>query len=351
MTDKEAIETALSAVDSLSRNHVLVRRNGRFFMALPVNREAASRTLRLYQPQRTMALLAMFGVKILAATGLHHLVFPKFQGPGSQVALEPGLEGCKPGTTGLLLGSPEHRVRRAILSYQTENSWEVAKLAFGKDGRRVIEGEYAVLKSMPAGTTGIPQILGVHHGIDFSILRLPFLAGHVIPPRHGMRGLDLLESWILDLPSKPACDFPEWPAIRASLETSDSGRRALERLAGRQLRPVIRHGDFARWNLLGMKDGSCMAIDWEWGQPAGMPGIDAVHLFAQDARLVHQLPPVAVVRAVERALSEPRCRRYLEDCGWGEDSREVLLASIAFTVGTKQQSNEAVLEAALRNLM
>jgi hypothetical protein len=348
MTDQDAIEAALSAVDGTSLDHVLMRRNGRLFMALPANRDAAIRALNLYQPQRSKAVLAMFGIRLLAATGFHRVCLPGFHGTGGRVALEPEFPRCVPGTAGLMLGSPEHPVRRAILSYETNHGAEVAKLAFGEAGRKVVEGEYSALASIPTGMRGVPQALGVHHGRDFSLIRLPYLSGSPLSPGKAMHALDLLESWISDLPSQPVCDFPEWQAIRAALETSDAGKRALERLASIRLRPVVRHGDFARWNLLEMKDGSCVAIDWEWGHPTGMPGVDLVHLFAQDARLVHQLPPTAAVHAVDQRISVPRCRRYLEACGWGDSARDVMLASIAFTVGTKQQANEQVLAAALK---
>jgi hypothetical protein len=348
MTGHAAIDAALSAIEPGQKIRFLVYRNGRHFMALPVRRHAALLTLRLYQPQRSKAIFAAFGLRGLAATGLHRVFLPKLRGSVRQVELTPEFPQCVHGTAGIMLGSPEHPVPRAILSYQTENGWEVAKLSFGEPGRKVIEGEFSALASLPTGTPGVPLTLGVHHGLDFSLLRMPYFRGTPLCQQKMMRALDLLESWVGSQPSQPAAEFPEWPAIHEALVTSDAGRRALERLAAIRLRPVIRHGDFARWNLLELRDGSCMAIDWEWAHRAGMPGIDVVHLFAQDARLVHQLPPAAIVRVVERALSGPRCRGYLESCGWGANPRDVLLASIAFTVGTKQQSNEEVLAAALQ---
>jgi len=349
MTDHEAIDAALTAVEAAPGNLALMRRNGRVLMALPANRRGAVHALKLYQPQRPKALLAAGGVRLLATWGLHRFSLPTLRHHGGVVELDPPMHACVPGTAGVLLGSPEHRVRRAILSYETKRGWEVAKLAFGAPGRDVIEAEAAALATMPETADGIPRPLGVHHSDEFSILRLPYIHGDTLTPRQGMRGMNLLDSWVRDLPAKAACEFPEWAAIRAALETNDAGKRALERLAGRQLRPVIRHGDFARWNLLQRKDGTLIAVDWEWGHPAGMPGIDLVHVFAQDARLVFQLAPDAVVRAVEMNLKLPRCQKYLDTCGWGSDIRDVILASIAFTVGTRQQENERVLEAALDN--
>ncbi|MFZ9935719.1 MAG: phosphotransferase family protein [Luteolibacter sp.] len=348
MTDEDAIEHALSAVDPGIRGHVLLRRNGRPFMALPADRDTAIHAINLYQPQRPKAVLAMVVIRLLVITGFHRMSLPKLHGIGGKLALDPEFAGCLPGTAGVMLGSPEHRVRRALLSYKTDQGWEVAKLAFGHEGRTVIDGEYAALSNMPSTSPGIPQALGVHHGEEFSILRLPYIHGHPLPPRQGTRGLDLLESWIRDLPARPAGDFSEWPAIESALETSKEGKRALARLAEMQLRPVIRHGDFARWNLLRQNDGSLMVVDWEWGHPMGMPGLDLVHFFLQDVRLVKRLPPAAAIAASIRELQGPTCAGYFEKTGWTGDALLPVIASLAWKQGAKQQDNVDVLEAALR---
>ena len=115
--------------------------------------------------------------------------------------------------------------------------------------------------------------------------------------------------------------------------------------------PTIRHGDFARWNLLRTADESLMVLDWEWGAARGMPGIDLIHYFAQDARLVRKLSPTAVVVSVLESLKHPQCKAYLQRTGWGNDSQPLALAtSLAYTFGTDQQANGEVLEAALRFL-
>jgi hypothetical protein len=347
MTDEEAIEAALAAIDPRCRDHVVVRRNGRDFMALPASRSGAIRALKLYQPQRPKAVLAMLSIRLLAATGLHRLFLPRFRGIGGMLPVESEIRSCLPDTAGVMLGSPEHPVRRAILSYETVDGWEVAKVAFGPDGRSVIDGEHSALSDMPSGVPGIPKALGVHHSDELSMLRLPYFQGWPLTPGKTAPALALLKSWVRDLSVRRAEDFPEWPAIYSALESTTAGREALARIAGLPLRPVIRHGDFARWNLLEPRDGSCVAIDWEWGIAAGMPGIDLVHFFAQDARLVHRLPPAGVVSSTLEALRAPACRRYLESTGWNDEAMLAILAGIAFTVGTRQQANEKVLDAAL----
>ena len=133
-----------------------------------------------------------------------------------------------------------------------------------------------------------------------------------------------------------------WPLLGSSLLSATQTN-----LVKITLKPVIRHGDFARWNLLRQSDGSLIVLDWEWGVASGMPGIDLVHFFAQDARLVKRLTPHAVVRSVEQSLGRGDCQDYLAATGWQGEARVVILAGMAFTVGAKQQANEAVLAALL----
>jgi hypothetical protein len=261
--------------------------------------------------------------------------------------MKPAMPPCLPGTAGVMLGSPEHRVRRAIASYKTSNGWEVAKIAFGVDGWNVIRGEVEALNSLPERTLGAPTLLGLHRGDGISLMRMPYFQGTVLSPGESTDAIALLESWKSDMPMKLISKFPEWPAIESALSSYEQGPNILQKLSQKELRPVIRHGDFARWNLLRLTSGDLMVLDWEWGISSGLPGIDLVHFFAQDARLVQQLPPAEVVRSVEQSLDRPDCRQYLEKTGWDGEINLAILASIAFTVGAKQQANEEVLGAAL----
>ena len=131
------------------------------------------------------------------------------------------------------------------------------------------------------------------------------------------------------------------------MSATDAGNRELAKLGRFVLQPAIRHGDFARWNLLDTVESGIIALDWEWSMPAGLPGCDLAHYFAQDARLVHRLAPAEVCRRVTRDLESPENRKYLNHCGWNGDARAVLIAMLAYTVGTGQQMNAEVLAAAL----
>ncbi len=347
MTDEEAMDYALSTVEAAGRDQSSIKRNGRLFMALPTRRLAALHTLRLYQPQRSKARWFTFLMQFVVLCGLYRHVLPRFRGAGGMMDMKPAMPRCLPGTVGVMLGSPEHRVRRAIASYKTTNGWEVAKIGFGADGWDVIHGEVEALKSLPERTLGAPTLLGVHRGFGVSLMRIPYFRGTVLSPGESTDAIALLESWKSDLPMKLMSEFPEWSAIESALTNYEQGSDILLKLSQKKLLPVIRHGDFARWNLLRLNSGSLMVLDWEWGISSGLPGIDLVHFFAQDARLVQRLNPASIVQHIIKSLDRRDCRDYLENTGWGREINLAILSSIAFTLGAKQQSNEDVLQAAL----
>ena len=228
MTDDDAINAALSAVDPVPGNRSLLWRKGRAFMALPSGRTAALRTLSLYQPQRRLARLGMVASRCVVSIGLHRLIFRRLSHQGGNVRMDPEIAACLSGTAGVMLGSPEHRVRRAIAAYQTAEGWEVAKLAFGDEGRAVLEQEARTLLILHAHVKGVPRCLGLHRGKDVTLLRMPYLTGIPVPVGHIAEAFDLLDQWITDLPPATITSFPEWPAIESALDGIEDARSGLE---------------------------------------------------------------------------------------------------------------------------
>jgi hypothetical protein len=347
MTDEDIIDQVLAMMGQAPRRLASIRKNQRLLLALPRRGAAARRALQLYQPQRLKARATITLVRGTALAGLHYFLLPKIKSRCVKILLEPAFPKVEPDSVGIMVGSPEHRVRRAIVSYQTAEGWEVAKVALGPEAAGVIAGETAALRSLPRGTPGSPAVLGIHHGADIAIMRMPYFQGRVIQQGDAADAITLLKSWVSTEPPRAMACFPEWTSIESALSGHPIRSKVLEKLSRLQIKPVIRHGDFARWNLLRMKDGKLMVLDWEWGVGTGMAGIDLVHFFAQDARLVRGLAPEEVIRSVARSLEQPECREYLEQTGWGGEAMLAILTSIAFTVGARQQANEEVMEAAL----
>lgn len=347
MTDLQLLTRVLSFIDPGERQLGLVRRNGRILLGLPGSRAGALRALQLYQPQRPAALYLTKVLRGFAYLGLLERGLPKARivmpcsGGGGRIS------DVVTGSCGILLGSPEHKTRRAIASYEAQIGWEVAKLAFGLEGKNVILGEARALESLPVGTPGLPEVLGLHCDDELSMLRLRYVSGHVLGRKESRDAISLLGSWISSEPVSSIDEYSEWTVICAVLSKSEAGRQCINRLSKYRLRPSVCHGDFARWNLIKQSDGKLIVLDWEWGRAQGMPGLDLVHYFAQDARLVSRLQPGDLVRSVMMSLSSQECRDYLNATGWGNGLLDVMTASIAYTLGTEQQANQGVLDALL----
>lgn len=350
MTDHELLSRVLSCVDPSASGLRLIRRNGRILLGLPDHRDAAARALGLYQPQRRLARGMVAALHGLSRIGLLGCALPKVRIKTESASLSPPLSGVEPGTCGVLLGSPEHRVRRAIASYRKAGIWEVAKISFGEAGAHVLELEALVLERLRSLATGVPRMLGLHRGEDVMVLRMPYLTGRPVDQDKPAEALRLLDQWIIDQTPRPIREFPEWRAIESALSVNEARSQALERLSHETLRPVICHGDFARWNLLQQEDGSLMALDWEWGHMDGMPGIDLVHYFLQDKRLVERLNPADAIRNTCEALELPLCRDYLKRTGWNNDPVLPIIACLAYKQGAGHQENGEMLEAAVEKV-
>lgn len=350
MTDIEVLNQVLSRIDPSAGRMQLVRRNGRVLLALPGQREPAARALRLYQPQRPAGRLMAAGLRLFVAAGLHTRTPGSWMPACRRIEMVPPLSGVMPGTCGVMLGSPEHRIRRAIASYRTTAGWEVAKIAFGADGSRLLEREALVLQTLAAKASAVPGCLGLHHGDGVSVLRMPYLTGRPVKPGEWAAALALLRSWIADQPMMPVARFDEWEPIRNALAGDDAGERVLGQLSGMRLKPVICHGDFARWNLLARPNGDLVVLDWEWGSETGMPGIDLVHYFLQDARLVRRMAAADAIAATVVELERPECRGYLDETGWSGDPLLPVIACLAYKQGAGHQENREALRAAVAML-
>ena len=320
--------------EGTTRYHV--RRHGMVSLSLPDSREGAAHAFRLYQPQKRLARLKTFALKLLISRGLHPWILEKVL-PASYENIQPWEFSYSPETVGILLGSSEHLIYRAIASYRGADGWEVAKLGRGEAARTMLRNEAAVLRELSKRGLSVPRCLGLHEHGEMTILRMPYLAGSGLSIRDSGEALDVLIQWAGDAAPESISGFEEWKSICAALETTADGREALESLSTQVLRPVIAHGDFARWNLLHQANGPLIVLDWEWGNTHGMPGLDLVHYFAQDARLVRQLDSANALRVVEASLSLPKAKAYLAQTGWTGNPITPILAWAAFKHGARHQ--------------
>lgn len=197
----------------------------------------------------------------------------------------------------------------------------------------------------------MPGFRGVHAAGGMTFLRMERVEGTPLRAGESEEALALLKKWESDDSLKSIEEFSEWPAIEAALGERTGGGQALAALKEIRLKPVIRHGDFARWNLLRRPDGRLVVLDWEWGHEAGMPGIDLVHYFLQDARLVLRLPVIEAVRSCIEVFRSAECSAYLDRTGWGNRPLLMIIACLAYKQGAGHQDNSDALDGALEYLM
>lgn len=347
MTDEEMLQRVVEALAPEPAMLAGFRKGGRLLLGIPRQPEAAARTLGLYQPQRKAARAVTGAFRFLAKRGLHHWILPKLSISPSSARQIPELAGIEHVTRGVLLGSPEHKVRRAVATYRNHGEWEVSKIAMADEGHKILASEANALARIQPFTDAVPRLLGLHRSGDLTLLRMPYLTGMPLDSgeTHGVLGL--LESWKRDLPLQRADQFNEWPSIERALSISTEGKSVSSEIRALMLRPMVRHGDFARWNLLRKHDGTITAFDWEWGHPAGMPGLDLVHYFLQDLRLVQRLPHPDAIEGTVKQMRETESSLLLRETGWPDDLILPVIASLAYKQGAGHQENSDVLNAAL----
>ncbi len=347
MTGNELLTRVMEVLDPGVTAMSGIFRAGSLLLSLPQQREAADRALRLYQPQRPIARAMVTLLRAMVKLGQHRMILPGQRIYCDPVTVTPALSGIDCGTCGVMLGSPEHRVPRAIASYSNAGTWEVAKFSIGEAGKYNLEHEAQVLDKLHLLADGVPSLLGLHRSGDMTILRMPYLTGRAINEGESTAAIKLLDHWITNHAPRRMDEFPEWEAIESALSGSEAGAHALGKLAQETLRPVIRHGDFARWNLLHQEDDRLMVLDWEWGHEEGMPGLDLVHYFLQDARLVNRLSSEDAIRRTVTNLESSPCGEYLCKTGWSGTPLLTIIASLAFKQGAGHQENTEVLRAAV----
>jgi glycosyltransferase involved in cell wall biosynthesis len=347
MRDIKTFEAFLLTGESANHH---IRRKNEVMLSLPASREGAMHSLKLYQPQKRLARMKAWVIGQLVERGLHPWILADSKLVSGEFAKGWSFS-YSPETVGILLGSPEHRVERAIASYLGADGWEVAKLGVGPKARSILLHEAEILSVLASRGLNAPRCLGLHEQGDMTLLRMPYLAGRSLNHDDTSGAMDLLFKWIDDAPRKAIDQFEEWKPIRKALESITGGQAVLEALSGYLLKPVIAHGDFARWNLLRQADGRIIAIDWEWGVIGGMPGLDLAHYFSQDARLVRQLSTRDAMRVIEAELQSPRAMEYLMQTGWGKSPIEPILVCAAFKQGSGHQKNWRFLDACVKEYL
>lgn len=327
-----------------------LQRHGLVLLSLPESKDGALHALKLYQPQRPLGRLSKLVLDCLVRVGLYQRFFRQSQ---------PFVRELRPSwdfayaadTVGIMLGSSAHKIFRAIASYRGAAGWEVAKLGRSQQARVMLGCEAEMLRRLDIRGVDVPRCLGLHESGNMTVMRMPYLSGAAVDMHDSDQVLDLLSGWLSEDQPRPISEFGEWEAVRRALEGTSNGLESLRRLSHHSLRAAIVHGDFARWNLLRDAAGRLIAMDWEWGSMDGMGGLDLVHFFSQNARMVDRRSPESVIQEVESQLANPKAIGYLRAAGWGGCLIEPILVCYAYHQGAGHQKKHRLLEVALNRYL
>lgn len=238
-----------------------------------------------------------------------------------------------------LLLTPSFRASRHVVALVPAHDGlrvaTVVKVARVSDSGMVTDREAAVLRALEATAPMIretaPACLAVGRPWGLPTLIETGLAGEPLDPgtvrRDPAAALDLVLPWLVALVPAPSDAPPAVERLERLLESSLDGfaasfrpspdeRGRIERtkaivasLRDVQLPVAIEHGDVSHPNLLVGPDGRLAAVDWELGEPRGLPAHD----------LFGFLGYVAIARArAEKAHAQGEALRaaILEDDGW-----------------------------------
>ncbi|HUJ72229.1 MAG TPA: hypothetical protein VLZ30_08285 [Verrucomicrobiae bacterium] len=313
----------------------LLRRAGKPLMLVPTNPRLAAVALSLYPAQRSRARLVRvclrqiwrLGIPIrcetIAITVFPSAPFPEFL---AQAAAAPR-DGFPP--FAILCGNPEVSGRRfVILTFAPDGTpGAVVKAGLGESAWRLIDRETGFLKSVPRGTPAIPDLRGVFQGQNVHALALNFVHG-ISPAADDYEGVGrLLTSWLSAGKLQQLGNFTMWGALEEACHSHPLGEEISGALRRRPVRPTISHGDFAPWNIkVSAQDGSWIALDWERGELAGIPGWDWFHYVFQYAVLVSRLSVTGAAQRVRNLLHHAVFERYASASAIAGVERELFLA-------------------------
>lgn len=320
----------------------VLRRRGEPFLMVPLNPRLAAQALSLYPAQTSVARLA----KSLMGTGLRlglsiageKVSIPcTINHPFVQFLIGiAGTEGLPP--FALLAGNPHAPGRRFVLMLFNRQNQPgiVVKAGKGPAAIRLIEQEDLFLRSVPQGTAGVPQLLSAFGVGNIHAIALPYLPGKPPIINDHADFEPLLTSWIDVNRLVRLGELHIWRKLE--LQPKSAGVN-YAKLSSASLHPVVYHGDFAPWNIK-VNQGVWQLLDWERGEPAGIPAWDWFHYIIQTNVLVRKLPVPDLVAKMEQMLGSSNFQGYASRAGIIGLERDLLLAYLHYSISVLQQTEE-----------
>jgi hypothetical protein len=323
----------------------LIQRAGRPFLVLPADAATAARALVLYAAQTPRARLAKslltLALRLKLPLGLPALAVPVEHDEPFAAFLTRNAGGHAFPRFAILLGNPLADGPRFIFLLFNERNEPVAvvKAGMGASAVALIEHEAKFLAAVPPHTRGVPRLRATLRTERVHALALDFIPGDSADPDAEAEVEKLLTSWVDTTRTVKISELPAWQRLTAACGASSPGEKTWSELANVECHPALYHGDFAPWNLKAAPDG-WRALDWERGEPAGVPGWDWFHFVIQHAVLVRRESPAALAARVERLLASPGFVRYAARAKIAGHERPLVLAYLNYSLQILKQTEQ-----------
>ncbi len=231
----------------------------------------------------------------------------------------------------LLLTGGARSINKVVALPFAEAGGPAAVVKFARVGAAdsALDREAAVLRRIErehSAIEGVPRVLAVgrrsgRRAVAESAIHGRPLIGELSPARLGEIA-DRLGEWLTGLVGSYE-PLPDWrqrlvagplaaferdfgPAVGA--ETVAAARARLDRLGN--LPAACEHRDCSPWNVIVTEAGDLGLLDWESGEPDGLPGMDLVYFLANAAFVLDGALDSGTVRPTYARLLDPR-----SDCG------------------------------------
>ena len=295
----------------------MLRRKGADFMLLPLDNGLAVKALTLYAPQNPVARIATALLRYSLKLGLPVPLKPvELEVRRSSPLIEfftdaLNLSGLGATDFAIIAGNPKDAARRYVfLLFDTlHRPALVVKVGLGPEGAATVANEYRFLENSASADGVIPEPQGHREGEEFAAFALRYQPGWAPQDYEDERIASCLGNWRLPGPRRPICELPLWGRLTEACDGLDGFEELAEAIRDHEVSPVIYHGDFAPWNIkVRPGDGSWVVLDWERGEPEGLPGWDWFHYVVQTGVLVEGLDEKSLrAKLIHIMESKPFC--------------------------------------------
>lgn len=228
-----------------------------------------------------------------------------------------------------LPGNPSGPSPRLIIICRNAAGFPAVAVKLGStiSARQLIRKEFQFLDdNSNKAKNFIPTPLELFETPEVTAFSIPFIEGTTPGGDIHSSHLQLhLGKWVDTSTSLPLRKIPSYRDFFSTLSSAETGRVAeLIALLDFSVHPVLFHGDFAPWNIKVQPDGSWMALDWERGEPMGVPGWDWFHFRIQSRILINHWNANRIWKSLPALIADSDFMNYAARTGITRITAELL---------------------------